>query len=110
MVVVMMMMINITATEAVDRELVYIECACTGARARCVDRIVAIADCCGGMLCFAPSFSSASPENDGSGAAGDRETIDFQLQTFRKLSILYPSSLGTVSGRFWGLRGEQNSV
>ena len=43
----------------------------------------------------------------GSGAAGDRKTIDFQLKTFRKVSILYPGSLGTVSGRFWGPRAEK---
>ena len=34
------------------------------------------------------------------GAAGDRKTIDFPLKSFRKVSILYPGSLGTVSGRF----------
>ena len=43
----------------------------------------------------------------GSGAAKDRKTIDFQLKTSRKVSILYPGSLGTVSGRFWGPRGEK---
>ena len=43
----------------------------------------------------------------GSGAAGDRKNIDFSLKTFRKVSILYPGSLGTVSGRFWGPRGVQ---
>ena len=35
------------------------------------------------------------------------KTIDFQLKTFRKVPILYPGSLGTVSGRFWGPRGEK---
>ena len=34
----------------------------------------------------------------GSGAAGDRKNIDFSLKTFRKVSILYPGSLGTVLG------------
>ena len=43
----------------------------------------------------------------GSGESGDRKTIDFSLKTFRKVSILYPGSLGTVSGRFWGPRGEK---
>ena len=36
----------------------------------------------------------------GSGAAGDRKTIDFPLKSFRKVSILNPGSLGTVAGRF----------
>ena len=31
-------------------------------------------------------------------AARDRKTIDFSLKTFRKVSILYPGSLGTVLG------------
>ena len=31
----------------------------------------------------------------------------FSVKTFRKVSILYPGSLGTVSGRFWGPRGEK---
>ena len=30
-----------------------------------------------------------------------------QLKTFRKVSILYPGSLGMISGRFWGPRGVQ---
>ena len=39
-----------------------------------------------------------------SGAAGDRKVNGFQLKTFDKVSILYPGSLGTVSGQFWGPR------
>ena len=37
----------------------------------------------------------------------DRKVNDFKLKTFDKVSILYPGSLGTVSGQFWGPRGEK---
>ena len=42
--------------------------------------------------------SIALERRGGSGAAGDRKNIDFSLKTFRKVSILYPGSLGTVLG------------
>ena len=38
---------------------------------------------------------------------GDRKVNGFQLKTLDKVSILYPGSLGTVSGGFGSPRGEK---